>query len=240
MTRHRCIAVAATVALFLAGSFAHAQSGATGGAPDWEGLVRIKSQRLDTVQLLPGVDYRGYTKIMLDPAQVAFNRNWLSDMNQMPMDMSRRVTREDAREIAEETGKGFDQAFASAFKRAGYEIVAIPGADVLRVSPRIVNLYVTAPAQVAMGAPGVRSYTVNAGEATLALEVRDSSSGHLLGRVVDTETARDYGRAGARRASPSSNRADFGQLFDDWSKACVAGLGELKEASPLKPPAPAK
>lgn len=234
MTLTRRIAVACTATALAAASAAHAQPGAS--ASDWEGLVRIKSQRLEAVYLLPGADYRGYTKIMLDRAQVAFNQRWLLDMNQPPVDLSRRVSAEDAREIAAETGKGLDQVFAAAFDRAGYQIVTAPAADVLRLTPRIVNLYINAPGPLTTGAPGVRSYTVNAGEATLALEARDSTSGHLLGRVVDTETARDYGRAGARRASPSSNRADFEAVFDNWAKICVAGLAELKQASPLAPP----
>ena len=41
-----------------------------------DGLVRVKSKRLDVVYLQPGADFRSYTKVMLDPTEVAFAKNW--------------------------------------------------------------------------------------------------------------------------------------------------------------------
>jgi hypothetical protein len=35
---------------------------------EWDGLVQVPSKRLDHVYLQPGADFRGYTKVMLDPA----------------------------------------------------------------------------------------------------------------------------------------------------------------------------
>ena len=45
------------------------------------------------------------------------------------------------------------------------------------------DLYVNAPATTSTGIS--RSYTVEAGEATLHVDVRDSRTGTLLGRVSD-------------------------------------------------------
>ncbi|MBM4218151.1 MAG: hypothetical protein FJ171_00620 [Gammaproteobacteria bacterium] len=39
------------------------------------GLVEVKPKRMDAVFLLPGADFRGYTKILMDPVEVAFEKN---------------------------------------------------------------------------------------------------------------------------------------------------------------------
>jgi hypothetical protein len=41
--------------------------------PDtWDGLVEVKPKRMDAAYLLPGADFRSYTKVMIDPSEVAF------------------------------------------------------------------------------------------------------------------------------------------------------------------------
>jgi len=227
-------AVACATALLTGATVAAAQTGRSGASSDWEGLVQVKSQRFDTVYLLPGADFRGYTKVMLDPTQVAFSKNWMKDINQPPLDLSRRINAEDAQQIAEQARTGFGDIFANAFKDAGYEIAGAPAPNVLRLSPRIVNMYINAPESLTTSLR-TRVYTVDAGEATLVLEVRDSTTGALLGRAVDRRTAGDRGnfRSNINITSTVSNRSDFGGLFDVWARICVKGLEELKAQSPV-------
>ena len=40
----------------------------------WDGLVEVKPKRLDAAYLLPGADFRPYTKLMLEPVEVASRR----------------------------------------------------------------------------------------------------------------------------------------------------------------------
>ncbi len=51
----------------------------SGGA--WDGLVEVKPKRLDAAYLMPGADFRPYTKLMIDPVEVAFRKNWMRDVN---------------------------------------------------------------------------------------------------------------------------------------------------------------
>ena len=81
-----------------------------------------------------------------------------------------------------------------------------------------------------MTAGRTRVYSVEAGEATLVLEARDSTTGALLGRALDRRIAGDDTR-GMRNAV--SNEADFRLLFRQWANASVKGLNELKTLSPL-------
>ena len=186
-------------------------------APEtWDGLVEVKAKRLDAAFLAPGADFRPYTKLMVDPTQAAFHKDWMKNMNDR-RDMTRIVNSEQAQEILEAAKTNFAEVFKEAFSKAGYTIVDKPGPDVLRVTPGVVNLYVNAPDVMAAGR--TTSFTANAGEATMLLEVRDSQSNALLGRVLDRRETRDS--VGIQTAYRVSISADFRLLFKSWASGCV-------------------
>ncbi|MEO8738820.1 MAG: DUF3313 family protein [Casimicrobiaceae bacterium] len=223
------------VALLADATFAAAQSAASPGEPDAQGLVKLRSNAFDAVLVRPGIDFRGYIRIMIDPTQAALAGDWLRNLNTPPLAIMRRTTAQDAEQIVDQTRRGFGSTFADAVTRAGYEVVSAPGPDVLRLSPRIFDLRVNAPASLT-NAPATRVYTVSAGEATLALDIRDSTTGELLGRVVDHRTAGQRGstRSSVRFTSSATNRFDFGNMFDAWSSGWVDTLADLKVKSPVK------
>jgi hypothetical protein len=194
----------------------------------WDGLVEVKAKRMDAAYLLPGSDFRGYTKLMVDPTEAAFSKNWIRSQND-ERDLSRRVTEEDAQKILAAARSNFDDIFAEALAKAGYTIVTTPAADVLRVSTAVVNLYVNAPDIMSAGRS--YSFTTEAGEATLIIEVRDSVSGALMGRVLDRRETR--GTTSMQMATSVSNQAEFRQLFKQWAGITVKGLEELKAHSPV-------
>jgi hypothetical protein len=205
------------------------QAPAPSGIPaTTEGLVKVPSKRLGAVYLRPGADFRTYTKIMIDPVQVSFRPGWLKDINSSRL--TGRVSEQDAQQIAAAMRSGFADIFAATFKAKGYEIVNAPAPDVLRLAAEIANVYMTAPDPMGGGA-GTRTYTVEAGEATLALAGRDSTTGAVLGIAVDRRTTGGAGHA--TLATSTSNRFEFEELFRDWSLACVRGLEQLKAQSPL-------
>lgn len=212
------------LALFANAAFAE-------NAPEtWDGLVEVKSKKFDAAYLAPGADFRPYTKIMVDPTQVAFRKNWMKDIND-ERGVTRKVTEEDAKEILEAARTNFDDIFHEAFTKAGYTVVTTPGPDVLRVATGVVNLYLNAPDT--MSATRTRTYTANAGEATLVIELRDALTGALLGRVLDRRETLDSGMQWSNRVT---NTSDFRNLFKTWSSITVKGLAGLKEISPLPDP----
>jgi hypothetical protein len=194
----------------------------------WDGLVEIKPKRMDVAFLLPGADFRPYAKVMVDPTQVAFRKDWLEDVNRSKSP-SRRIAADDAAEILAAARTNFDDVFHEAFAKAGYVIAPAPGPDVIRISAGVANLAIAAP-MPDKGATG-RSITLvaDAGEATLVLELRDSQTGALLGRVFDRREARHVGGP----VSSVSNVGDFRTLFRQWANIAVKGLGELKALSPV-------
>jgi hypothetical protein len=193
---------------------------------EWDGLVKIKSKKVDLVYLLPQADFRGYTKVLLDPSQVSFEKDWRR--NHRGMDSTSNVSDSDARRILEEAQTGFDEILKKAYEKAGYAVVSAPGPDVLRVTTGIVNLDVEAPDTME---PGItRTYTRDAGEGTLVVEAHDSISGALLGRAVDGRAIGDNGLYLRNRAT---NAGEFERVFRDWADAAAKGLTELKAMSPI-------
>ena len=227
----RALVIGATALCFAGSPLPGMSVAQSASAPDtWDHLVRVKSKKLSAVYLLPGADFRGYNKVMMDPAQVAFRKNWVRDYNSSVRDLSRQISDEDAMKLADNMRAGALKMYTEVFQKAGYQIVTAPGADVLRIAPNILDLYMTAPEPMTAGR--TRTYTVDAGEATLALEVHDSLTGALLGRAVDRRTAGSGGTY-LSRASDVQNMADFERLYRQWAETSVKGLEELKARSPL-------
>lgn len=85
----------------------------------YEDLVQIKSRNLDAVYLLPGADFRAYSKVMIDPVQVSFRKDWIKETNRS-RGASRRINDQDAQQIAQTARSGFETIFTAAFKAKGY------------------------------------------------------------------------------------------------------------------------
>ena len=224
MTGTRWLAAALAACLVTFGAVAGAKD-----VPDnWDGLVQIKPKRMDMVYVLPGADFRPYTKVMLDQTEVAFRKDWLKNMNDT-RSVSRKIDDEEAAKIMAAASSNFSDVWTKALNKAGYAVVTTPGPEVLRLSTAIVNLYINAPDTMEAGR--VKTYTAEAGEATLILEARDSRTNALLGRVVDRRETRS--QVAMQPANRVTNQADFRSLFSQWASIAGKGLDELKAISPV-------
>lgn len=192
----------------------------------WDGLVQVPAKRLDLVYLQPGADFRGYTKVMLDPTEVAFQKDWRRDYNSSTRSLSSRVSDQELQQAISQGVAAASDIFAAAWTKGGYQVVSSPGPDVLRVTTGIVNIRVSAPDRPVAG----RSYSFanEAGSATLFVEARDSTTGALLGRAVDQRIIGD--NLTAWRTSVS-NRADFRDMVKTWAELTVRGMNELKSGA---------
>jgi hypothetical protein len=221
MTVSRWSGVVALLAYFGLASLA---CGQTPDSPD--GLVKITPRRMDLAWLRPGADFRPYTKVIIDPTQVAFRPDWRKDYN-LNASVGNWVSQEQADKIMSAARTNFDEIFRDAFRKAGYEVVTAPGPDVLRVNSGILDLDVNAPlGQNTVGT----TWIISAGQAALIVEVRDSATNALLGRVADRRETQDLGR---QIASTATTVYDFRLLFNLWAGICTKALGELKSASPI-------
>ncbi len=198
--------------------------------PDsWDGLIRVEPKRMDAAYLLPGADFRTYTKVMIDPSEIAFSKDWLRNMNSQNRSLNGLITKSDAQQILTKASQSFDTVFSETLTKNGFTVVTTPGADVLRLSTFVINLYINAP-QI-NGPQMGNTYVMNAGQATLVLETRDSETNTLLGRAIDGRETRDSG--GMQFSSQSTNINDFEGLVRVWANISSKGLVELKNQSPV-------
>ena len=219
MNGNRWLRVVSLVALVMLSTAGLAQD-----LPD--GLVKVRTRQVELGWVRPGADFRPYTKVIIDRTQVAFRPDYIKDYNLNAGTMPR-LTPEDANKIMTAAQTNFDDIFADAFKKAGYEVVTATGPDVLRVNSGILDLNVNAPMG---GTDGQTQRIISAGDAALIVEVRDTVTNALLGRIADR---RETQRLGLQIATHASLLFDFRQLFTLWSDICVKGLNEMKTVSPV-------
>jgi hypothetical protein len=202
---------------------------------NWDGLQLVPSKGVDAVYLLPGVQIKTYNSVLLDPVQVAFDKNW--DPNDSTRDISRHLSTKDIEEIRTEMATEFRKVFAKELSAGGYTVVEQTAPDTLRVSAGLANVYITAPDTMSAG----RSYTLTneSGRMTLVMELRDGATGQLLGRVVDQKIGDNFGRM--QVTNSVTNSADFRAAVSDWAKRLKNGLDRVRAGTfpPVTPVPPA-
>jgi len=191
-----------------------------------EGLELVEEKRNAEIYADPGVDWSVYTKIHLDPATVAFRKNWQRDQNRGdPF----KVRTEDMERIKAEMSELFGEVFSEELTRnGGYDLTEESGEDVLRITPHIVDLDVYAPDT--RHSPGrTRSYTESAGRMTLKLQLFDSVTGDLIAMASDRREAPRRGYM--QWTTSATNRAEARQMMQRWAKALRERLDEARGSS---------
>jgi hypothetical protein len=197
---------------------------------EWDGLQRVKLKGVDAAYARPGADFKVYKKIIIDPIQVAFHKDW----DKKSTVYNQKISAEKLEDIKQRLGKLAEETFANAFsKDGGMQVVTAPGPDVLRFSSAIVDLW---PRAVDTQEPGRNyTYTTSAGSAVLYAELRDSETSQLIGRVVDGREARNSGTM--RWTNSVENTAEARAMVSDWARILRKRYEALKEGAAPLPPA---
>jgi Protein of unknown function (DUF3313) len=187
----------------------------------WEGLQRVERRGLDEVYIRPGVSLAKYARVMLDPVEVSFDKNWDPKRGRLGFDTADPQTiRRDLADLARDVFRDELE------KRGGYQLVTEPGPDVLRVRPQIVDLYINA---LENRGPGiVDTYVIDAGEMTLVADLLDSQSNTLLAHVKDRERGRDY-TGHFQIANRVTNTAEARRVIQEWAHQLKEALDRAKE-----------
>jgi hypothetical protein len=172
------------------------------------GLELVDSKNVDRLYRRPDLDVSAYGKILVGEPVVEFSKNW-NPRNYGTYGLSAaqlKKIRVDLADLAKDT-------FVKVLGAGGYEVVTEAGDGVLEIIPSIVNLYINAPD--AMTAGRSKTYAMDAGSMTLALQVSDSVTGTLLAVVYDHK--RDSsGRM--QWATSVSNRAAASRTLTGWAE----------------------
>jgi len=184
--------------------------------PDsWDGMPRVKRPGLDAVYLREGASLAKYKKVMLDPVEVSFDKNWDPNRRQTGSNIYGGPGKIDAEAIRVDLGKLARKVTERELgKKNGYPLVDTVGEDVLRVHARIVDLYINAPDSMT---PGVRNYVVNAGEMTLVADLYDSQTNTLIGHVIDRQRGLETGPFDLQIANRVTNTAEADRILSMWA-----------------------
>jgi len=152
-----------------------------------DGLVRVPSSRKAGVYRLPDATFAQYRRIMLEPASVAFRKNW----DRKGLDrLDTGLKPSERQRIANDLVLALqEEMVAELVQRGGFVLTETPAPDVLLIAPAITELEITAPD--AGSTPGTRTFVRTAGSMTLIVELRDAASGVTVGRIIDFEQARE-------------------------------------------------
>jgi hypothetical protein len=197
-------------------------------AMSMDGLVPFKTKDLDLAYTRPGATLSAYKKVMLDPVEVAFHKDWNPERTGSRLKLSA-TERENIR-----TGvaKVVEEEFARTLSaKNAYPIVKEAGPDVLRVRVKIMNLYANAPDTAAAGRS--RTFVVSAGEMTLLMELYDSETGAILARIVDRQEARSTGQM--QLSNSVTNAGEAAQIANGWARLLKKGLDKAREAPKGEP-----
>jgi hypothetical protein len=188
-----------------------------------EGLELVDKNRRGEIYADPDIDWSLYTQVMLDPATVAFRRNWQRDQNRY---QAFKVRAKDMERIKTELSQLFDEVFTKELgESGGYTITDQTGDEVMRIKPAIVDLDVYAPDT--MNSPGrTTQFTESTGRMTLKLEIYDSVTGDLIALLSDR---REAPRRGYMQWTTSvTNRAEAQRMLQRWAKDLVKRLDEAR------------
>jgi hypothetical protein len=191
-----------------------------------DGLELKTQTKRRVVYVKPGASLTQYKRFALTDCHIEFSKTWLEDYNRSTREQSRRITESDLEDARKDLAAQFRKIFTNELMKGGYTMSELTGTDVLILRPALINIAVNAPD---VRSPG-RSYTYasSAGQMTLYLELWDSSTSTIIGRVMDAKADDDfYGQ----RMTSVDNRAAADQLMSLWA----VELRKKMDASQGKP-----
>jgi tRNA/tmRNA/rRNA uracil-C5-methylase (TrmA/RlmC/RlmD family) len=187
-----------------------------------DGLELRKVKGIDVVYVRPGATLAAYKRVMLDPVEVAFSKDWDPEKTGSRMKLSPA----DREKLRTELAALFDKTFKEELeKKNGYPVVTEAAADVLRVTPALIDVYANAPDTMQPGRSV--TFTVSAGRATLIAELRDSETGAILARVADARETRNDGFM--QVSSSVSSSAEARNLISQWARVLRKRLDAVRE-----------
>jgi hypothetical protein len=191
-----------------------------------DGLVRVDNSVIPVAYVKPDADLTGYTKFMLDPVEVAYQKD-PGNTRQSGMGGGNENFALTPRQM-----ENFRTAFQEEVVQAltgdsGYELVTEPGPEVLRITASLVDLVVRVPTERTAGRQS--NFTRSYGLVSLIVELRDSESGEILARAGDRRDPTRNTDNRLAEVSPAFVRADVQRLFRHWAELLRERLDVLRE-----------
>jgi hypothetical protein len=189
-----------------------------------DGLQAAPLKNIDLAYARPGASLAAYKRIQIEPVLVEFSSRWNPERTGSRLKM----TSQERANLQSAVGRAVREEFARELQATGnYQVVSESGPDVLRVTPRIVNLYLNAAD--AGSVARTRTYMTSAGELTLLAELHDSSSNQLLMRVADR---READNVRLERTNGMVNDSEIRTVAGGWARVLRKALDKAHGIEP--------
>jgi hypothetical protein len=179
---------------------------------NYEGLADVRKPYFEVAQVRPETVFSAYDGIIVNAPELAF-RTPDRSQKQFPLDENQK--------------RRFEEALTEAFSLEISDLKNLdlkdqPGPSVLELTVRVENITATVPT----GQGTQLGFALTAvGEATLILELRDSESGEVLARGVDTRAVQ--GAALGRDGGLVTRWEDVEKLCSRWASMARSRLDAL-------------
>ena len=178
-----------------------------------DGLHLYKQTKERLAYVRPGATFTQYKKVAILDPYVEFSQDWLKSYNRDQRDPSRKIKERDLERAKKALQANFKKVFTEELQKGGrYQVVDSGGPDVLVLRPALLNIQVSAPDLMTAGRSV--TYVESAGAMTMYLELWDSTSNTILGRVVDGRA--DPNQIG-QRSSRVTNQAAADRIMRSWA-----------------------
>ena len=190
-----------------------------------DGLVRVPSRSVGGVYRDPESSFTQYRRVMLEPPSIGLKTGW--------RDQHPEVTQMDLARILTDAMQLFREEFAREFVRRGtYTFADEPAPDVVLVVPNIEELDIPAPDA------GTRMYGNGPISMKITGDLRDASTGKLIGRVILIQPAEIYAYKVRTPTNQVTNAHEQRLVYANWTRLVRETLDVAKAARP-RPKKPA-
>lgn len=156
-------------------------------------------------------DLSQYQRVMIDPVEV----NMHDEGEYVPLGSHVALSEREREKVEADVAEVFNETFREELTKGGaVQIVDRPGPGVMRITPKLLDVNLSAPAPMSRGGLAVMVRSV--GEVTLQVTFTDAQTGDAKVELFDKMRGRDIGLL--RRADATFNNAELTRIFRDWAQ----------------------
>lgn len=187
-----------------------------------DGLVRVETAMLDELYVAPNVSLANYRRVMLDPIEVTFKKDWRKDHPEM--------RDKEFEELRKRLAAMLRENLLTELAHGGYVIAEAPAKDVLHLHATLEDVDLAAPET----APDKKTLAYTNGDMTLRVKGFDAPSGALVARARDYEA--DPESRMLEHADRISANIAARKIFEKWAEALRSALDVAKVSAGARQP----